>query len=62
MGKIQKNSFRLFENVKTVITETQQNVVRNVNSAMTLAYFRIGKMIVEDEQDGKKEQVMQKIL
>jgi len=29
-------------------------VVRNVNSAMTLAYFRIGKMIVEDEQDGNE--------
>jgi predicted nuclease of restriction endonuclease-like (RecB) superfamily len=54
MSKIQKNSFPLFENVKTVITETQQNVVRNVNSAMTLAYFRIGKMIVEDEQDGQE--------
>jgi predicted nuclease of restriction endonuclease-like (RecB) superfamily len=54
MHKIQKNSFPLFESIKTVIAETQQNVVRNVNSAMTLAYFRIGKMIVEDEQEGKE--------
>lgn len=50
----EKNSFPLFESIKTVITETQQYVVRNVNSAMTLAYFRIGKMIVEDEQDGNE--------
>lgn len=54
MSKTQNNSFPLFESVKTVITETQQYVVRNVNSAMTLAYFRIGKMIVEDEQDGNE--------
>jgi hypothetical protein len=48
------NIFPLFENVKTVIAETQKYVVRNVNSAMTLAYFRIGKMIVEDEQGGNE--------
>jgi len=54
MNKVQNNSFPLFESVRTVITETQQYVVRNVNSAMTLAYFRIGKMIVEDEQNGNE--------
>jgi len=51
---INSNFFPLFENVKSLITETQKYVVRNVNSAMTLAYFRIGKMIVEDEQQGNQ--------
>lgn len=47
-------AFPLFENIKSIISETQQYVVRNVNSAMLTAYFQIGKMIVEDEQDGKQ--------
>src|SRR5438309_6559658 len=42
----------LFENVKTIIAETQRSIVSNVNQAMLLAYFQIGKMIVEDEQRG----------
>jgi len=44
----------LFENVKTIITETQLAVVRNVNQAMVFAYFQIGRMIVEDEQQGNQ--------
>ncbi|HEY8780996.1 MAG TPA: PDDEXK nuclease domain-containing protein [Mucilaginibacter sp.] len=47
-------SFSLFENVKTVIAETQRYIVSNVNQAMLLAYFQIGKMIVEDEQQGNR--------
>jgi predicted nuclease of restriction endonuclease-like (RecB) superfamily len=47
-----KNVFTLFDNVKTVIIQTQQTIVRNVNQAMVLAYFQIGKMIVEDQQHG----------
>lgn len=49
-----KNPFALFENIKTVIAETQHYIVRNVNAAMILAYFQIGKMIVEDEQQGSQ--------
>ncbi|MDB5141078.1 MAG: hypothetical protein JWR12_2994 [Mucilaginibacter sp.] len=48
-----KNAFTLFDNVRTVIIQTRQTIVRNVNQAMVIAYFRIGKMIVEDEQKGK---------
>lgn len=44
--------FQLFENVRSVITEAQRSIIRNVNSAMVLAYFRIGKMIVEEQQQG----------
>lgn len=48
------NPFPLFENIKTIIAETQHYIVRNVNAAMILAYFQIGKMIVEDEQHGSQ--------
>ena len=50
--QLKDNSFPLFENVKTIISETQRYVVRNINSAMIFAYFQIGKMIVEDQQQG----------
>jgi len=45
-------SFPLFESVKNVIASTQLAVVRYINQAMIFAYFQIGKMIVEDEQQG----------
>jgi len=58
--KLKNKSFLLFENIRSVITETQDYVVRNINSAMIMAYFRIGKMIVEDEQDGNERAVYAK--
>lgn len=48
------NPFPLFENIKTIIAETQHYIVRNVNATMILTYFQIGKMIVEDEQQGSQ--------
>jgi hypothetical protein len=48
------NPFPLFQNIKAIIAETQQNVVRNINSAMLFAYFQIGRIIVEDEQQGNQ--------
>lgn len=47
-------AFPLFENIRSLISDTQRYVVRNVNSAMIIAYFHIGRMIVEDEQEGKQ--------
>lgn len=44
---------KLFQSVKVLIVAAQQNVVRNVNTTMLLTYFEIGRMIVEDEQQGK---------
>lgn len=45
---------KLFQSVKVLIATAQQNVVRNVNTTMLLTYFEIGRMIVEDEQQGKQ--------
>ncbi len=44
----------LFQSVKTLIQQAQQLIVRNVNTTMLVTYFEIGKMIVEDEQQGSK--------
>ncbi len=51
---INSNFFPLFENVKSIIADTQRAVVRNINQAMILAYFQIGKMSVEAEQQGNQ--------
>ena len=44
----------LFKSIKTLIQEAQQHIVRNVNTTMLITNFQIGKMIVEDEQQGNK--------
>lgn len=45
---------KLFENIKTLIYEARNAVVRNINTAMVMTYFEIGRMIVEHEQEGSK--------
>lgn len=52
--RLKNNSFPLFESVKIIIAETQRYIVRNINQEMILAYFQIGKMIVEDGQQGNQ--------
>ena len=45
----------LFKAVQAVIEEARQNIVRNVNTTMLNTYFEIGRMIVEDEQQGQND-------
>ncbi len=45
---------QLFSSVKLLIDEAKKQVVRNVNSVMVFTYYHIGRMIVEDEQQGNK--------
>ena len=43
----------LYENVKQIIEEARDNAYRAANSAMVQAYWHIGKLIIEEEQNGK---------
>lgn len=56
MGKIIKKQphKRLFENIKALLHEARSAVARNINTAMVMTYFEIGRMIVVDEQQGKR--------
>jgi len=45
---------QLFQSVRVLIEEAQNYIVRNVNSTMVFTYFQIGRMIVEDEQNGNE--------
>lgn len=56
MGKIIKKQShkKLFENIKALLHEARSAVARNINTAMVMTYFEIGRMIVVDEQQGKR--------
>jgi len=42
-----------FENVAKIIEQARKYVGRTVDLTMCISYFEIGRMIVEQEQDGK---------
>jgi predicted nuclease of restriction endonuclease-like (RecB) superfamily len=43
----------VFHQVAELLQNARQQVLRTVNSTMTITYFEIGKIIVEEEQNGK---------
>lgn len=43
----------LFQQVVELLQNARQQVLRTVNSTMTFTYFEIGRIIVEEEQNGK---------
>jgi predicted nuclease of restriction endonuclease-like (RecB) superfamily/predicted GNAT family N-acyltransferase len=43
----------LFQQVVELLQNARQQVLRTVNSTITYTYFEIGRMIVEEEQNGK---------
>ncbi|MBP7434083.1 hypothetical protein KA996_11120, partial [bacterium] len=44
----------LYTKIADLINAARQNVVKTVNQTMVYTYFEIGRMILEDEQHGKK--------
>ena len=43
----------LYDSIKSLIEESKAQIVRKVNTTIILTYFKIGRMIVQDEQAGK---------
>ena len=43
----------LFNAIKEIINQSRLKVFRTANSALLESYWQIGKLIVEDEQQGK---------
>jgi len=52
--KKQLPSNELFQKIAGLLQVARQNVVRAVNQTMVYTYYEIGRMIVEDEQQGKE--------
>ncbi len=44
----------LYSKIAGLLQSARQNVVRAVNQTMVITYFEIGRMIVEDELEGKE--------
>lgn len=53
-ARMQKKPSALFERVVSILEKARNSVVRSVNSNMVLAYWLIGKEIVEEMQSGEK--------
>ena len=50
----QLSNTKFFSQIVDLLQSARNKVVRTVNQAMVLTYFEIGRMIVEEEQDGKE--------
>jgi len=53
MNRVTEKS-NLYSKIVSLLQVARQNVVRTVNRTMVYSYFEIGRMIVEDEQQGKE--------
>ena len=54
MTDITRNTDNLYNKVSELIKGAQDTLLRAVNTTMVATYFEIGKMIVEEEQQGKE--------
>lgn len=43
----------LLANIKALLAEARQNLQRSINTTMVQSYWHVGRLIVEDEQQGK---------
>lgn len=53
MNKQPSTTNALFSEISTLIEQARQQIKRSVNTAMVHTYWHIGRLIVEDEQQGK---------
>jgi hypothetical protein len=49
-----QNLESVYTNIKNVLDEARRKAFRSVNFAMVQAYWHIGRLIVEEEQNGKE--------
>ena len=49
---LENNTTQMVEEIKDIITSSRSKVAYEVNNTMLLAYWNVGKIIVENEQKG----------
>jgi len=52
MDKLTTTNNQLLEEIKQLLISSRQQLSQTINTTMVQTYWQIGKMIVEDEQDG----------
>ena len=50
----QNNHIDFYNRVSNLLKEARESVVRTVNNTMVFTYLEIGRMIVNEEQNGKQ--------
>lgn len=45
---------RFYESIKEILVKARRNTYRTINFEMVTAYWNIGRLIVEEEQKGKR--------
>ncbi len=49
---IEKTNLQMIEEIKDVIISSRNKIASEVNNTMLQAYWNVGKIIVENEQNG----------
>lgn len=49
---LEKNNVKMIEEIKDVIISSRNKIAYEVNNTMLLAYWNVGRIIVENEQNG----------
>ena len=49
---LEKNNIQMIEEIKNVIISSGNKIAYEVNNTMLLAYWNVGRIIVENEQNG----------
>lgn len=49
---LEKNNIQMIEEIKNVIISSRTKIAYEVNNTMLLAYWNVGRIIVENEQNG----------
>ena len=52
MTRIQKKDY-LYDSIRGLIANAKAQIVRNINTTIIFTYYEIGRVIVQDEQNGK---------
>ena len=52
----------LYADIKSILEQARSNAIRAVNFSMVLAYWEIGKRIIEEEQGGEKRALFGKAI
>ncbi len=53
MNEIKSTNTEFYNKVVELLKEARKSVVKTINKTMVYTYFEIGRIIVEEEQNGK---------
>ncbi len=49
---LEKNNIQMIKEIKDIIISSRNKIAYEVNNTMLLAYWNVGRIIVENEQNG----------